>query len=125
MLVVDLLHEVELGVWKNLFVHLLRILNAKDPALVNELDRRSVLFKNWRNVQLTCPARYRQVPTFGRDTIRKFSANCSEMKKMAARDFEDLLQVCKLTTHYTDLVMVTHKLLVCHPRLRRFTARTA
>lgn len=25
--------------------------------------------------------------------IRRFSANSSEMKKMAARDFEDLLQV--------------------------------
>ena len=36
---------------------------------------------------------YRQVPTFGRDTIRRFSSNCSELKKMAARDFEDLLQV--------------------------------
>jgi hypothetical protein len=28
------------------------------------------------------------------DTIRRFAANCSEMKKMAAHDFEDLLQVC-------------------------------
>ena len=37
--------------------------------------------------------RYRQVPTFGRDTIRRFRDNCSELKKMAARDFEDLLQV--------------------------------
>ena len=36
---------------------------------------------------------YRQVPTFGRDTIRRFRSNCSEMKKMAARDFEDLLLV--------------------------------
>ncbi|KIN94465.1 hypothetical protein M404DRAFT_35030 [Pisolithus tinctorius Marx 270] len=36
--------------------------------------------------------RYRQVPTFGRDTICKFSNNASVMKKLAARDFEDLLQ---------------------------------
>lgn len=36
---------------------------------------------------------YREVPTFGRDTIRKFSSNCSGMKRLAARDFEDLLQV--------------------------------
>jgi hypothetical protein len=36
---------------------------------------------------------YREVPSFGRDTVRRFSANCSEMKKMAARDFENLLQV--------------------------------
>jgi hypothetical protein len=33
------------------------------------------------------------VPTFGRDTIRWFSANISELKKLAARDFEDILQV--------------------------------
>lgn len=37
--------------------------------------------------------RYRWVPTFGSDTIRKFTTNASEMKKLAARDFEDLLQV--------------------------------
>lgn len=40
MLVVDLMHEFELGVWKNLFIHLLRILSAKDPQLINELDFR-------------------------------------------------------------------------------------
>ena len=37
--------------------------------------------------------RFRQISTFGRDTIRKFSNNASAMKKLAARDFEDLLQV--------------------------------
>lgn len=41
MLVVDLLHELELGVWKNLFIHLLRILESYRGAnLVAELDRR-------------------------------------------------------------------------------------
>jgi hypothetical protein len=34
------MHEFELGVWKALFIHLLRILNAADKALVDELDRR-------------------------------------------------------------------------------------
>lgn len=37
--------------------------------------------------------RYRLIPTFGKDTIRRFSANSSEMKKLAAHNFEDLLQV--------------------------------
>jgi hypothetical protein len=37
---------------------------------------------------------YRDVPPFGRETIRKFSNNVSAMKRFAARDFEDLLQVC-------------------------------
>jgi hypothetical protein len=40
MLVVDLMHEFELGVWKNIFTHLIRILHAVDPALVIELDSR-------------------------------------------------------------------------------------
>jgi hypothetical protein len=42
MLVVDLLHEFELGVWKALFTHLIRILYAAAPhgSLVAELDRR-------------------------------------------------------------------------------------
>jgi hypothetical protein len=40
---------------------------------------------------------YRQMPTFGSSTIRKFSNNASEMKKLAARDFEDLLQVETVT----------------------------
>ena len=33
------------------------------------------------------------MPTFGSGTIRRFASNASEMKKLAARDFEDLLQV--------------------------------
>jgi hypothetical protein len=37
--------------------------------------------------------RFRQVPTFGRDTIRKFGGSVSAMKKLAGRDFEDILQV--------------------------------
>jgi hypothetical protein len=36
------MHEFELGVWKALFIHLLRMLNAADKALVHELDRRYV-----------------------------------------------------------------------------------
>jgi hypothetical protein len=46
MLVVDLLHEFELGVWKALFTHLIRILHAaaSHGGLVAELDRRYVKF---------------------------------------------------------------------------------
>ncbi|KAJ6456235.1 hypothetical protein C8R47DRAFT_996353, partial [Mycena vitilis] len=36
--------------------------------------------------------RYRQMPRFGNATIRRFATNASEMKKLGARDFEDLLQ---------------------------------
>lgn len=40
MLAVDLLHELELGVWKGLFTHLLRILAACNSTMLNEVDRR-------------------------------------------------------------------------------------
>ncbi|KAG1831449.1 hypothetical protein DFJ58DRAFT_671363, partial [Suillus subalutaceus] len=36
--------------------------------------------------------RYRAMPTFGRGTIHRFHTNASTMKKLAACDFEDLLQ---------------------------------
>jgi hypothetical protein len=45
MMVVDLMHEFELGVWKTLFTHLIRILRAasKRPgALTDELNARYV-----------------------------------------------------------------------------------
>lgn len=34
------MHEIELGVWKNLFIHLLRMLEATDKALTLEFNRR-------------------------------------------------------------------------------------
>jgi hypothetical protein len=98
MLVVDLLHEFELGVFKALFTHLIRILYAAAPdgSLVAELDRRYINFSTVSHQQLTMfPAiiRFRAMPTFGSSTIRRFSTNASEMKKLAAHNFEDLLQV--------------------------------
>lgn len=42
MLVVDLLHEFELGVWKATFVHFIRVLYAAIPSgqAVAELNKR-------------------------------------------------------------------------------------
>ena len=42
MLVVDFMHEFELGIWKALLVHLIRILYAAAPSgrLVADLDKR-------------------------------------------------------------------------------------
>ena len=42
MLVVDLMHEVELGVWKAVFIHLLRLLDCHNESLKHEMDRRQV-----------------------------------------------------------------------------------
>ncbi|TFK21308.1 hypothetical protein FA15DRAFT_707349 [Coprinopsis marcescibilis] len=71
----DILHEFELSVFKALFTHLLRILQELNPLAAHELDKR-----------------YRYTPVFGIDTIRRFKANMSEAKQLAARDFEDMLQ---------------------------------
>ncbi|EGO04465.1 hypothetical protein SERLA73DRAFT_44832, partial [Serpula lacrymans var. lacrymans S7.3] len=60
----DILHEIELGVWKAIYM---RILRCQGQALIDEFDRH-----------------FRNVPSFGRDTIRKFSTNSSEIKRMAA-----------------------------------------
>jgi hypothetical protein len=40
LFVVDLLHEVEIGIWKSVFTHLVRILHASPNGehLVEELD---------------------------------------------------------------------------------------
>jgi hypothetical protein len=37
--------------------------------------------------------RLRCVPKFGKDTIRQFTSNASHLRKIAAHDFEDILQV--------------------------------
>ncbi|KZV59901.1 hypothetical protein PENSPDRAFT_694744 [Peniophora sp. CONT] len=73
LFVVDLMHEFELSVWKSVFIHLIRILVILNA--VGVLDKR-----------------YREIPTFGRLTLRRFSNNVSAMKKMAAHNWEDMLQ---------------------------------
>jgi len=40
MLVVDLLHEFELGVWKAIFIHLLRILETLKQSQISDMDKR-------------------------------------------------------------------------------------
>jgi hypothetical protein len=40
VMVVDLLHKFELGVWKSLFTHLTQILDAVDKKALVELDTR-------------------------------------------------------------------------------------
>ncbi|KAG8794779.1 hypothetical protein FRC12_021702 [Ceratobasidium sp. 428] len=73
-LIVDQLHEVELGVWKALFQHLIRLLHSVGPAAVTEFNRR-----------------FRAVPTFA-STIQLFADDVADMGRIAARDYEDILQ---------------------------------
>ncbi|KAF9029873.1 hypothetical protein BJ165DRAFT_1359164 [Panaeolus papilionaceus] len=73
----DLMHEFELGVFKSFFTHLLRILHSVGDGAIQTLNER-----------------FRNTPTFGRDTIRKFSYNVSAMFKLRACDWENILVVC-------------------------------
>lgn len=43
--------------------------------------------------ELNVDLRFGDVPTFGRGTIRCFTDNVSDMKKLAGHNFEDILQV--------------------------------
>ena len=94
----DVLHEFELGVWKAAFIHLLRILCAEGGNAIQKLNERYVLQSlSLCFMQCLCylnDSRYRHVPTFS-NKIRRFSNNASGMKRLAARNFEDLLQVCR------------------------------
>ncbi|KAI0257812.1 hypothetical protein BC834DRAFT_838847, partial [Gloeopeniophorella convolvens] len=72
----DFLHEVELGVGPRIIEHLLRILVAAGGSGVQEFNER-----------------FRMIGTFGRDTIRRFTGNVSSLWKLAARDYEDIIQV--------------------------------
>jgi hypothetical protein len=40
MLAVDFMHEWELGVWKALLIHLIRIVTAQGATAIRELDYR-------------------------------------------------------------------------------------
>ena len=40
------------------------------------------------------------VPTFGQSSICRFTSNALEMKKLAAHNFEDLLQVSDIPKPY-------------------------
>ncbi|RPD53254.1 hypothetical protein L226DRAFT_548591 [Lentinus tigrinus ALCF2SS1-7] len=85
MYVPDLMHEFELGVWKSTLTHLVRILHALGGEKVQQFNER-----------------YRMIPTFGRNTIRRFVNNMADLKKLAARDYEDSLQAIQCSMAVFD-----------------------
>ena len=90
----DLMHKVELGGWKVIFIHLLRMLQSIGEEWLVELDRRCV-WCHTSKVKCTkwCSYRFQEIPSFRRDTIHKFSMNVLELKKVITLDFKNLLQV--------------------------------
>jgi hypothetical protein len=129
MLMVDIMHEFKLGIWKALFVHTIRILYVVAPGgrLVALLDER---YSGWRfslayyiatpflGLTTTFLNRYRRTPSFSH-AIQRFTNNVSEPKKLAARDFEDLLQVNDYLTFSGKPVNVltVGLVLVFHPSI--------
>jgi hypothetical protein len=102
MLVSDILHEFGIGEAKRLLIHLFRIIEAiqrQDPTLSSLLteinERYGHSFRTHRLQSSVSSSRYRQVPTFG-NSIRTFTRNVADMKKMAARDIEDVMQACHI-----------------------------
>jgi len=45
------------------------------------------------NLDIYTPQRFQEIPPFGDDVVRRIRSNRSELKKMTARDYEDILQV--------------------------------
>ncbi|KAK1235358.1 hypothetical protein PQX77_001424 [Marasmius sp. AFHP31] len=77
----DKLHQFDIGGWKSAFAHLIRMLESlgrkdrKSKGLIDALDER-----------------FRHMETFRKGGIRRFCDNVSEMKKMAARNYINILK---------------------------------
>ncbi|EKM78993.1 hypothetical protein AGABI1DRAFT_75575 [Agaricus bisporus var. burnettii JB137-S8] len=92
MIAPDFLHEFELGVWKRTFTHLLRLLASHGKGTVEKLNER-----------------YRNIPTYGNGVIQRFYSDASAMKRMAGRDYEDLLQlIFELATWHSLVKLRLH-----------------
>ena len=77
----DVLHQLYQGVFK----HLMRILSAQGKGALETFNARYVC--NLRHdTYLNCLPSMRQMPTFGRDRIRRFWHDVATRKKLAARD---------------------------------------
>ena len=53
--------------------------------------------------------RFHSMPTFAHDTIRRLPGNVSELSQLAARDYEDILQVCDSRPGLTNLSLIDHE----------------
>ncbi|KAG1808227.1 uncharacterized protein BJ212DRAFT_1485167 [Suillus subaureus] len=94
MLIVDLLHEFKLGVFKSIFKHLIRLLYAINPETITVLNE--------------C---FRSILSFGRGAIQHFPSSVSDVRHSAAWHFEDILQ-CTIPA-FKGLFPAQHDNVVC------------
>jgi hypothetical protein len=98
MLVVDILHEWDIGGGKAIVAHLFRILevikqqDSHYSSILGLLDERQTASFPVLLFSLPANYRFRAIPSFG-TTVRKFSRNVSEMKKMTGHGVAAVLQV--------------------------------
>ncbi|KAJ6592464.1 hypothetical protein B0H19DRAFT_1010122, partial [Mycena capillaripes] len=87
-LVVDFFHEIELGDFK----YLVRFLNTQGADVVHEFNER-----------------FLQLAPLGGSTTRIIPHNVSELKKLGARNYEDVLQCfsvsCLLHTPHNETIL--------------------
>lgn len=111
MLGLDFMHEFELGVWKLVLAHLIRLLVRPQVC-----DPNKGVSSPLSDSTIIVP-RLRLILTFGASTIRNFANNTSEMKKLAAHDFEDILHVCAFNQEsQIELLIMMHPLAM-HPHI--------
>ena len=101
MLVVDLLHEFELGVWKSILIHLLRILGSLKGSVLAELDRRwDELFAigdlSWNMVKVSSGAYFwsRYHLAFPQECLRAEEASCSRLWGCTASQCQFIVLFC-------------------------------
>ena len=82
------------------------------PSSMNWIDGKQHL-KYKKALYTDVFIRFREVPPFGVDGIRRIRSNQSELKKMTAHDYEDMLQVgVFIIFDFLDLTNVIHA--VCY-----------
>lgn len=94
MVASDILHEFELGVFLAVFKHALCLLYAAANNSIQKLNKwSSSFYYHPQFIDFYSNSRFWNTPTFGCNTIWKFSNDTAAMKKMATRDYEDILQI--------------------------------
>ena len=92
-LVVDILHEFDLGIFKSVLKHLLRTLHAVDPSHIHVVNDRYVLSHLYEHTTALHLSRFKAVPSFGLQSICPFPDNVTDLSHRPAWFFEDILQV--------------------------------
>ena len=94
------MHKFELEVWKAIYTHILCVLYAVTPGIVQDLNARCIDFFNKylmvKTEDLLPPIvqlKFQQVPTFGRGTIRQFLENISSLGMITAQKYADILMM--------------------------------